>query len=455
VSTTLFPPNLPFFKFGLAEYLKSSDPEFETAWDSIRDALRVVERSVTTFFDTHSWRIATVDAAEALICVGNTMLHRGDDDRMRTVRYDRYVVKRDAMGSPYEIIVRETKCFTTLPKEIQDAIMPPIKKLGKTPDERLPVDIYTHVQLNGDDGHWYQTQEVMDVPWEGGSGHWPTDDCPWIPLRFTALGGEDYGRGLVELTIGDWRSLESFYIDLAEIAAAMAKIIPLVNPAGMTSIRDITRAASGTPIPGRADDVTFVNINKLSDVQFMLTMSERIEQRLGRAFLLYSSIQRQGERVTAEEIKLMAKELEQAFGGTYTLLAEDWQLRIAKLAMASLRRDPKFPKLSPELKPQVITGIAGLGKDAEMSSMDEFLGRSRLIDPQSAIIDAPKILRKAADAAGLIPSDVVKTDEILKAEQEAAQAAQAQASMGPEVVKGLMDPNNPMNQPTVEGVTPQ
>jgi len=451
LALTLFPPNLPFFRYGLAEYLKASDPALRSTWDMIRDGHRIIEKSVTTFFDTHGWRIATVDAAESLIAVGNILLNRDEMDRMRTIRYDRYVVKRDAMGEPYEIIVKETKCFTTLPQEVQDAILPEVKKQGKAPDEKLPIDIYTHVYLNREDSHWYQRQEVMGVPWAGGEGHWPEADCPWIPLRFTALGGEDYGRGLVELTLGDWRSLESFYIDLAEIAAAMAKIIPLVNPSGLTSIRDITRAGSGVPIPGRADDITFVNINKLADVQFMLAMSERIEQRLGRAFLLNSSIQRQGERVTAEEIKFMAKELENAFGGTYTLLAEDWQLKIVNLAIASLKRDPRFPKVSPQLRPQVITGIAGLGKDTEMSAIDEFASRLQLLDPQQRNVKAGAVLRKTADAAGLIPSDVVKTDEELADEIAAEQQAATAQALGPEVVKGMMDPKNPMNAPQAPG----
>lgn len=446
LALTLFPPNLPFFRFGLAEYLKASDPELRDTWDMIRDGHRILEKSVTTFFDTHGWRIATVDAAESLITVGNVLLHRDEFDRMRTIRYDHYVVKRDAMGEPFEIIVKETKCFATLASDVQALVLPELKRQGNDPDDRFPIDIYTHVYLNKADNHWYQRQEVFDVPWPGGEGHWPTSDCPWIPLRFTALGNEDYGRGLVELTLGDWRSLESFYIDLAEIAAAMAKIIPLVNPSGLTSIRDITRAGSGVPIPGRADDITFVNISKLGDVQFMLAMSERIEQRLGRAFLLNSSIQRQGERVTAEEIKFMAKELENAFGGTYTLLAEDWQLKVVNLALASLRRDSRFPKVNPQLRPQVITGIAGLGKDTEMASIDEFSSRLQLLDPQQRKVKTEAVLRKTADAAGLIPSDVVKTDVELADELEQAQQAEQAKTLSPEVVKGLMNPQNPLNK---------
>lgn len=39
---------------------------------------------------------------------------------------------------------------------------------------------------------------------------------PYIPLRWTAISGENYGRGLVEQYLGDFRSLEGLYQLLIE-----------------------------------------------------------------------------------------------------------------------------------------------------------------------------------------------------------------------------------------------
>lgn len=48
------------------------------------------------------------------------------------------------------------------------------------------------------------------------------------------------------------------------------------------------------------------------------------------AFLLNSAVQRQGERVTAEEIRYVAGELEDTLGGVYSILAQELQLPLAK-----------------------------------------------------------------------------------------------------------------------------
>ena len=32
---------------------------------------------------------------------------------------------------------------------------------------------------------------------------YPIDKSPWLPLRYTRIDGEDYGRGFVEEYIGD------------------------------------------------------------------------------------------------------------------------------------------------------------------------------------------------------------------------------------------------------------
>jgi hypothetical protein len=446
---TLFPPGLPYFKFGVADYLREADQELKANWETIRDALRIIEKSVTTFFDTHGWRTACVHAAEALVGVGNILLHVDPTSNlMRTIRYDRFTVKRDPMGVPYEIIVRETKTFGTLPPELQEMLQS-TRRTDKY-ESTAPIDIFTAVYWDSESGQWEQRQEVCGIMWEGGTASYPPENLPWLPLRFTAMSGEDYGRGLVELTIGDWRSLEANYININEIGAAMAKIVPLVNPAGLTSMRDFTRSANGVPIPGRADDITFAQINKISDAQFMLSVIQELTQRLSHTFLLNTAIQRPGERVTAEEIRFMAQELEYAFGGTYSLLAEEWQLRLTKMILRLLAKDSLFPRIPDALQPQVITGIAGLGRDTEMSSLDAFSQRAAMLDPQGATVKRPQVLRKVADASGLVPSEVLKTDQEIQQEMQQAQMAQMAQQVAPEIARGVMDPNNPMNAGGVE-----
>ena len=71
----------------------------------------------------------------------------------------------------------------------------------------------------------------------------------------------------------------------------------------------------------------------------------RIETRLQFAFLLNSSIQRNAERVTASEIRFMAEDLEQALGGIYSILSQEFQLPFVMRKMAMMEKSKKLPKL--------------------------------------------------------------------------------------------------------------
>ena len=53
-------------------------------------------------------------------------------------------------------------------------------------------------------------------------------------------------------------------------------------------------------------------------------------RRLGAAFLLNTAVTRDAERVTAQEIRMQAQELESSLGGVYSRLANELQLPLAK-----------------------------------------------------------------------------------------------------------------------------
>ena len=55
------------------------------------------------------------------------------------------------------------------------------------------------------------------------------------------------------------------------------------------------------------------------------------------AFLLHTAIQRDAERVTAQEIRYMAEQLETAMGGVYSLLSQEFQLPLVKILMKRMQ----------------------------------------------------------------------------------------------------------------------
>ncbi|WP_265102931.1 portal protein, partial [Acinetobacter baumannii] len=64
-------------------------------------------------------------------------------------------------------------------------------------------------------------------------------------------------------------------------------------------------------------------------MQYIDTVATKYVNRIGKGFLLSSSIVRDAERVTAEEIRMQANELETSLGGVYSRLAVDFQKPMA------------------------------------------------------------------------------------------------------------------------------
>ena len=66
-------------------------------------------------------------------------------------------------------------------------------------------------------------QEVKGEVIAGSKGKYRADAVPFLPLRFSRIDGEDYGRGFVEELLGDLRSLEGLSQAIVEGSAAAAK----------------------------------------------------------------------------------------------------------------------------------------------------------------------------------------------------------------------------------------
>ena len=169
-------------------------------------------------------------------------------------------------------------------------------------------------------------QEVAGIEVPGSRGSYALDKNPFIPLRFSRIDGESYGRGFVEEYIGDLKSLEALQQAIVEGSAASAKVLFLVRPNGTTKARVLAESPNGAIVNGDANDVTTLQVQKSGDFSIAYQTIQAITERLSFAFLLNSSVQRQAERVTAEEVRYMAQELETALGGVYSILSQEFQM---------------------------------------------------------------------------------------------------------------------------------
>jgi hypothetical protein len=212
----------------------------------------------------------------------------------------------------------------------------------------------------------------------------------------------------------------------------------MVNPNGTTSQQSIAEAANGAIIEGNDQDVTVLQLNKFNDFRVALETATRIEERLAFAFLLNSSIQRGGDRVTAEEIRYMANELEAALGGIYSILSQEMQLPMVTRIMFSMERKKKMPVLPKgTVRPVIVTGIEALGRGNDMTKLQAFFQAAALMANLPPEINREDALKRLGTSLGIDMKGLVKSAEQLQAEQQQAQQmAMMQQAMTPVINQG-------------------
>jgi hypothetical protein len=363
---------------------------------------------------------------------------------MKVFHLDRYVVKRDPMGDPLEIIVKEDLAPDQLPEEVLKQIGDKADP-GDKPRPDKTLSLFTHVKREGN--KWVQYQEVKGVVLEDSHGTYPLNKSPWIPLRYTKIDGEDYGRGFVEEYIGDLKGLEALMEAITEGTAVSAKVVFLVNPNGMTDAESLAEAENGDFIDGRREDVNTLQVEKYADLRVAYDLVNIVTERLGYAFLLNTSLQRSGERVTATEWNYLASELEDALGGLYSLLSQELQLPLVRRLIHQMEKAKRVPKLPDGVvSPTVVTGLEALGRGHDLQKLQAFVqdvvALAQVKPEMVEALDSRDLMTRLATARGIDVKGLVKSQQQMEQERAAAaQQAQAQqmASMAekvaPEIVK--------------------
>lgn len=378
-------------------------------------------------------------ASLKLLVGGNHGFQFYPDGTMRGISLDRFCVQRDPSGNLIEFCIEDPLSFQTLDAEMREKVL----AKGYKPQLATPRDtimVYTWGRLR--EGMWHISQEVYGIECEE-SERWLTPEAlDYLFVPFILLDGEDYGRSYVEMYEGDLQTVEGGTQTITEGSAALARFIQFVHPGGLTSKKAVAEAANGAVLSGRAEDVTTLITNKAADFQSQQWVIDQAASRLNKAFLVGS--RRQGERVTAEEIRADIEELQAQLGSVYSQLVVSYQTPYARLKMAALQRTRRIQPLPKgAVKMTILGGLAALGRSAMLQALDSLLqGTEQLFGPE-AVFQAlgPKAIRtyfkRRAIALG------VNTDGLIPSEAEAAQMEQRDqvrqmaAQLGPEAIKQL------------------
>tara|TARA_Y100000401_G_scaffold4425_1_gene3095 strand:+ start:7676 stop:9259 length:1584 start_codon:yes stop_codon:yes gene_type:complete len=427
----LLPPNSPFFRLIIDkfEFEKESGGAAEEGLQTeLEKALAEMERAVQSEVETSAIRVGVFEALKQLIVAGNVLLYVPDKGGLRIFNLDRFTCKRDPMGNVQSIIVKESIDPDVLPANVRMRLEEEGDAQVSNTHGQKSVDVYTGIYR--DKGKWMVRQEVADINIPEAEGSYPLDRNPWMPLRYTRIENEDYGRGFIEEYMGDLQSLEGLTQAIVQGSAAAAKVLFLCNPNGTTRPRILANSPNGAIVQGNAQDVTCLQMEKFADFRVAQETIAQIKERLGFAFLMNTSIQRQGERVTAEEIRYMAQELEDVLGGVYSILSQEFQLPLVNRLMDRMEKAGRLPKLPKKIvKPTIVTGLEALGRGHDLNKLDSFIsGASQLLGDQFATyVNMSDYLKRRATSLGIDVEGLVRTEEeIAMEQQQMAQQAMAQ-----------------------------
>jgi hypothetical protein len=448
---SLLPPNAPFFR------LVVDNAELEALLADQRseaeEGLAKIERMVMQEIEVRGLRVPISEALKQLIVAGNVLIYLPPEGQIRVFRLDRYVVKRDSMGNPLEIITKESLSPLSLPERAKEILTD-----SESESTLQDLDLYTCVKWSG--SNWKVHQELQGKTVPGSEGTFTKTKNPFIALRFTHMDGEDYGRGYVEEYLGDLKSLESLTQSIVEGSAAAAKVLFLVRPNGTTRVKTLAESPNGAIVTGDDNDVSSLQLGKSQDFNVAQQTIQMLQTRLSRVFLMNSSIRRDAERVTAEEIRVARQELEIALGGVYAILSQEFQLPLVEILMHRMAKNKKIPQLPNDaLKPLIVTGVEALGRGEDLNKLGQFLQSLAPLGPEAMQnLNIDDYIKRLAGSLGIDTEGLIKSEEQKQLEQQAMmeqqQAMQQQQMMAniaekatPEMMRGLNESGGQQGPP--------
>lgn len=437
---TLLPPNSPFFRLKIddlslreleAESVSQGLDHQQTKGD-IEEGLSILERYIMSEIERSSTRVAIYEALRHLLVAGNVLLHVPKKGDLRVYHLSDYVITRSVSGDVLEIITKDHVTLDDLSDEIKQ-----VCGLCSTDTRDETEDIALYSLLKRDQDKWVGYQELNGIRVPGSDCFYPKRKSPYIPLRYNRLDGESYGRGFVEEYLGDLQSLEGLMRAIVEGSAAMSKLLFLVRPGTSTKPKSIVEAPNCAVITGDSNDVSTLQAEKFADLRVAESTISRLESRLIQAFLMTSSIQRDAERVTAQEIRYMASELEDSLGGIYSILGQEFQLPFIERLIFQLTDKRKIPHLPREVQPQIITGLEALGRHHDLNRQDLFIkGLAGIFGPEllSQVLHIDEVVKRRAAFLGIDIKDLIKSQDEMKSDQQSAQLQQLVQQFGPKLI---------------------
>lgn len=428
----MFAPSRPFAKLKPGPKAKQQAQAANLTETQLDSILAKGERDAIKILDERAQRPKLFQVMRHLVVTGNCLLLL-DKKGMRVIGLRNYVVKRNIWGEVMHIVVRERIRFDELEQPI-------VKLLRQRYSDDSQVNFYKWVKREPN-GSYTMTQWVDEtrLPDEY-NGRWPADRLPYQAITWDLADEADYGTGLVEEYIGDFEALSTLSESIVDGSVLGTEYRWLVNPTGQTSVEDLNNSENGDALPGLPSDIAPTQGGNPNAITVAQSVSDSYERRISRGFLMGSAVIRDAERVTQEEVRLTANELETAYGGVYSTLAASLQKPVAQWLFSAIDLNLQ----GADLNVTIVTGLDALSRNGDLENFRLAMG------DMAAVVQVPpelaarmkweEVAAFVGQGRGVELSRFIMTDAEFAEKQAAAQADQVAQTVATEAGTAAVQP---------------
>lgn len=448
----LYPPGLPHFAHDIAadvEYNPQVPAEYKRevkdralVWDMIV-AARMESAGLVANGNRPAlgFRNANRQSISYLAAFGDALQKIEDDGRARNFRPDHYVIRRDPCGSLDYLITKES-CNVLNRLSDEQLARCELKKdelKDKSHVDRVR-DLYTMVEWQPFSRVWLITQELngkeIDDPIE-------REINPYIPA-FTRLSeGEHYGRGFLQLRIGDLRAIERLQTAIEEFAALASKVLWVLDPNFSMRPSDLTKpsgecAISEVDESGNPRGVGVLKLDKLNDFTVVKDVLMQLRQDFSQSSGSIVGSVRNKERVTKYEVEQVSGQIDDLTHGDLsamddTLVRPQITVYRDQCERAGMLTIPD--ELRPYMRVNVLSGIEAIARRQRADRLLTLPQVAQLAGEDAMkVIDWSGMFRAWLRYQQPIDQDIVKSNEQVSQEEaartQAAIMAQAAATAG-------------------------
>lgn len=427
----MFAPSRPFMRYTLpkaqlAKILKAVGMDEA----QLREELSATEMDTVRELDNLGLRPKLYELMAHLIITGNAC-RLMDGDVMRVIGIKNYVVCRDNKGFMLQCIIKERCVVRELDPELRALV---------SAQDSAEVDYYRWFEWEPERKQYMERQyldnvEIADRKYRG---QYKKEDCPVQAHYWRLPDSKDYGIGHVEDFCGDFEGLSQ--LSEAELNACIlaSEFRWLMDPAGNMRVEDFKLSKNGDVIPGTEGQLQLVSAGAISGTITVVSASaDKYIRRISSGFLITQGLVRDAERVTAEEIRVLANDLETQLGGIYSMLALNLQQPLAYWLM---QRVNGGTLKGTGFKPTIVTGLDALSRNGDLENVRLFLAdvaQITTLPPETQKwLKLGTILSELAAGRGLRSSQYVATQEEVAQADAAEQQRQLQLVQQQAALKG-------------------